>query len=266
MPEKFDDSEVTLMLAISTASFLFLSGIMIAILLIFQKKKFRHYQKIIEMETAFQDQLMQSRIEVQEQTSTTLSKELHDNVGQLLTTTKMLIGLSERELTYIPDTIKTAQETLGKAINELRTLSKSLDKDWLSQFNFLENLDQEAARINAAHSVQIQVLKPINNKLLLNADKQIILFRIVQESLQNAIKHAGASTINIDIKNINNTLLLSIKDNGNGFSETAIKNNGMGLANMKHRAQILGGTFNIESQKEKGTCIKIELPITENII
>ena len=225
-----------------------------------------HLQEKIDMENTFQDQLLQSRIEVQEQTTSTLSKELHDNVGQLLTTTKMLMGLSERELTHIPDTIKTAQETLGKAINELRTLSKSLDKEWLSQFNFLENLQQEAARINTGHTVQVQVTKPFDNKLPLNADEQIILFRIVQEALQNAIKHAGASQINIDIETSGTLLQVLIKDNGNGFSETEIKNNGMGLANMKHRAKILGGTFNIESQKEKGTCIKIELPVKKNTL
>ena len=258
MPGKNEEEIITMITAVISV-IVFLVGIMIAILMAYQKKKFRHYQKILEMETAFSNQLLQSQIEVQEHTSNTLGKELHDNVGQLLTTTKMLMGLSERELAHVPDTLKTAQETIAQAISELRTLSKSLDKEWLSRFSFLENMQQEANRINASHSTRVDI--DCSEKTLpINADEQIMLFRIVQEAMQNAIKHGGASHIHLKLKKDEKKLHVCVTDNGKGFEENKMKNIGMGLANIRHRVTVLGGRMQIDSQPGNGTGIKIELP------
>ena len=254
-----DNQEIVFMISAVISVLLFLVGIMIALLLTFQKKKFTHFQKIAALESAFQQQLLQSQIEVQENTSNALSKELHDNVGQLLTTTKMLMGLSERELEHIPDTLITAQETIGKAINELRSLSKSLDNDWLSRFSFIENLEQETIRINASGNTQLHISVNVQ-ELSFNADEQIMVFRIVQESIQNALKHAKASRINILVNQTKGLLQVCINDNGAGFSETKTNNNGLGITNMKHRATILGGKLMIESEPGAGTNIIMEIP------
>lgn len=262
MPGK-NEEEIIYMIISVISVIVFLVGIMIAILMAYQKKKLRHYQKIHEMETAFDNQLLQSQIEVQEQTSSALGKELHDNVGQLLNTAKMLIGLSEREIGFVPDSLKTAQRTIADAINELRSLSKSLDKDWLSRFSFLENMEQEAARINASQNIHLSIQS--NEKTLpISSDKQIMLFRIVQEAMQNAIKHGAATNIHLKLVTIENVLHISVSDNGKGFIEKENKNNGMGLANIKYRVTVLGGKLNIHSQTGDGTNITIELPANKD--
>ena len=84
---------------------------------------------------------------------------------------------------------------MGKAINEVRSLSKSLDKEWLQQFDFINNLQTEVNRINAAKTLQIYFSHP--EKLLLQPEEQIILFRIVQEAIQNSVKHSQAQQIDI---------------------------------------------------------------------
>src|SRR5688500_12740425 len=149
------------------------------------------------IERQFQQELLQSKLETQEGTFQQIGKELHDNVGQLLSTTKMLLGITEINLNAVPDTLVTAQLTLLKAIQEIRTLSKSLDKAWLEQFSFVENLKAAVSRINAAGIVAAEFT--CSAKLKLQADEQIILFRIVQEAIGNAIKHAEPSKIAVII-------------------------------------------------------------------
>jgi len=227
---------------------------------------FLHRQKVKRIETEkkmmqqdFEQQLLQAQMEVQEATFSALGKELHDNVGQLLSSTKMLLGITQRNLSTIPDTLTTAEETLGKAIQELRSLSKTLSKEWLEQFSFIENLQTEALRINATDHLQVS-FEHSNTLLPLATNEQIILFRIVQEALQNAIKHAAAKQINIRMSVDNTSLSIIIKDNGNGFDlSTTIP--GVGFINMNHRTKVLGGDVQWETAPGKGTTVSIQLPV-----
>lgn len=212
------------------------------------------------MQEDFENQLMKSQIEVQEMTFDELGKELHDNVGQLLSSTKMLLGVTQRSLTDIPETLNLAEETLGKAINELRALTKSLDKEWLERFDLITNLETEINRINVAKTVCISFTHC--GKLPIDTQKQIILFRIIQEALQNAIKHADAANISINITLSSNTISLRIYDDGKGF-EMQSTDTGLGIRNMQHRTALLGGTINWDLSAT-GSRVNIQLPIKEN--
>ena len=223
----------------------------------YQKSTYKFLQEKQFMESSFKEQLLQSQIEVQEATFSALGKELHDNIGQLLSTTKMLIGITERSLTNPPDTLNTANKTLGTAINELRSLSKSMNKEWLQQFNLIENLHTEVNRINSAGAARLHLTHPAN--IFLKADEQIILFRIIQEAVQNAIKHAEANNIYIEITLTENLLLVTIKDDGRGF-DAAVDHNGLGIMHLKQRTQLLGGSIKWDTAHQ-GCRIFIEIPL-----
>lgn len=214
------------------------------------------------MQEDFQKQLMQSQIEVQEYTSAALSQELHDNIGQLLSSTKLLLGIASMEMETVPDTIKTAEQTVGKAIVDLRSLSKSLNKEWLHQFNLIENLEAEKERINAARNIKVE-LKSQYEKLPLEPDAQVMLFRVVQEALQNSIKHSFAKHITIQIKNTDAHFELTIEDDGRGFDIEKAKKESLGLRNMQHRTQLLGGTIEWKQGENNGTIILIKIPMDE---
>jgi signal transduction histidine kinase len=239
--------------------------VIVFILSIVRYKK-RVQKDLKEKETLkelYEQELLQSKLETQEQTFQQIGKELHDNVGQLLSTSRMLLGLTERSMAQPPDTLLTANATLGQAIMELRSLSKSLDKEWLEQFSFTHNLETEIARINAGNKIKADYF--IGSSIPLRSDEQIILFRIVQEAIQNAIKHASPDTIHIHLTPQNGNFIILIEDNGEGFvqPETA---KGMGLTNMKHRTGLLGGTISWGTNKGKGTVVKIVLPINHESI
>lgn len=234
----------------------------IVVIIYIRSKRNQDIQQNKLMQKDFTEQLMQSQIEVQEQTFQQIGKELHDNVGQLLSTSRMLLGLTERNLSNPPDTLLTANATLGQAINELRSLSKSLDKEWLEQFSFTDNLKTEISRINAGNGVLAEFV-PVDS-LPLASGEQIILFRIVQEAIQNAIKHGQPKNILIQIKQEENTFCITISDDGTGFTpgETA---RGMGLANMKQRTSLLGGNITWNSIPGQGTTVCIYLPLKKEL-
>lgn len=246
-------------LILGASSILLLITLFIVMLVMaYLKRDLKHLKEKETMEADFEKQILQSQLETQEETLNQLSIEIHDNVGQLLNSTKLLIGITQRSLPEYPDTLRMADETLGKAIQEIRSLSKSLNREWLQQFNFIENLEGEINRINAAKSLQIELFRPAD--LSLKAGEQIILFRIVQEILQNSIKHAQAKNIEINIKEDNESLSIQITDDGIGFDENAIMKS-VGILNIKHRTHLLGGTVQWQSVAANGTCVSIQLPL-----
>ncbi len=214
-------------------------------------------EKII-LKATYEKQIFQSQVETQEETFSAIGKELHDNIGQLLNSTKLLIGVTQRTLKEYPDTLQIADETLGTAIYELRALSKSMNKEWLQQFNFVQNLDTEVKRINSADSLRLHFL-PAEN-VPFKSDEQIILFRIVQEALQNAIKHANAKNIYINLLEGADLFSISIIDDGQGSNGSTPFQAGMGMVNMQHRIKLLGGNIQWQPDNE-GTSVIIQLPI-----
>lgn len=222
-----------------------------------QQNKLVLRQKAMQQE--FEKQLVQAQVEMQEQTFGELGRELHDNVGQLLSSAKLLLGITERSLPDPPETLITAEDTLGKAVQNLRALSKSLNTEWLNQFNLIENLHVETGRINAANNVQLNIESNVTN-IWLRPEQQIMLFRIIQEAIQNGLNHAAAKVINIIINASERNLHITIEDNGNGF-DVLQQSPGVGIINMQHRVTLLKGNIKWNSVLGKGTNIEIELPL-----
>lgn len=241
---------------------LVMTAFVIILLMAYKKRDRSHVMEKKRLSEEFRNQLLQSQIEVQEQTFQQIGKELHDNVGQLLSTSRMLIGLAERSLETPPDALLTANATIGEAISEIRSLSKSLDKDWLEQFDFVQNLKTEVTRINAGNVMQAS----FSGAQILNisSSKRIILFRIVQEAIQNAVKHSGCKNIKIMVSNENGNVGIVIQDDGKGFEYQDVKM-GMGLSNIRHRTGLLNGSVQYNSARGKGTSIVITIPEKEGL-
>lgn len=240
-----------------TLLFILLSAFINILILLLQRRRKQHFIEVSTLKHSFEQALLQSQIEVQESTYRHIAQELHDNVGQLLSTTKMLMGVTEIKLGTAPDSLLTANATLSKAIQEVRSLSRSLDKEWLEQFNFLQNLQTEVDKINVAECIKASI--QCDGEIQMNSEQQIILFRIVQEGIQNALRHAEPSKLDINISTNHELLRLNIRNNGKPLPE---KIEGMGTTNMKHRAKLFGGTVQWKSL-ETETLVTILIPITK---
>ncbi|MGC4102477.1 sensor histidine kinase [Ferruginibacter sp.] len=206
----------------------------------------------------FNTALLRTRLQVQQDTFASLGGELHDNIGQLLSTAKMFIGITERELAEPPLTLLTANETLDKAIRELRDLSRSLNTDNLQEFDLYKNLAADIRRINSAGAFRIK-LHCASTVLPAVAEQQFILYRLLQEGIQNVIKHAAAKNLYINISHYNNSISATLRDDGKGFNIHR-KASGIGIKMMRQRARILGGKIEWRSSV-KGTQLHIVFPV-----
>ena len=234
--------------------------VIVAAVISYKKKQDAYLHQLKLMKEDYDKQLMWSQIEMQEEAFAHLGQELHDDIGQLLSSTKLLINVTQRNLKEIPDTLNTAEATLSTAIHHLRALSKSFSRQWLDRFSLVENLKAEVERINSSRAIEVKFTHEAA-PLPLQAEPQIILFRIIQEAIQNCIKHARPRMIDISIKQAAQQLQLTIADDGAGFNRTGAPATGMGIRNMQHRTRLLGGHIRWEVIPAGGTAVLITLPL-----
>lgn len=199
-----------------------------------------------------------------EQERSRISKELHDSIGQLLTAAKFNIELFEKTSKEENKYISGTRELLIKAGRELRDVIFALHPANFekSDINILiKTLIQE---FSGSLALNVEYI-PNDNFHDLSAKAKIIIFRIVQEALNNIIKHSGAKSAEIRMHRTESCLNLSIKDDGIGVNirDENINTNSYGLRNMKERAALISGNFQIESDLNKGTVINILFPVNE---
>jgi len=223
----------------------------------YQKKTISFVKEKKMLQTRFEQVLLQSQVEVQESTYKQIASELHDNIGQLLSTTKMLMAVTELKWSDAPDTLQTASNTLAKAIQEIRGLSRSLDPEWLQQFNFLENLKSEVERINAGKIIEATI--EYTADIDMRAEEQIILFRIIQEAIQNAVRHAKPSFLIIRVLQ-DAHLVVEVQNDGLPLPTDF---HGMGTSNMRYRTQLLGGIIHW-SRTLSHTLVSVQLPLKKD--
>lgn len=207
----------------------------------------------------FEKALLQSKIEIQEQAFNNISRELHDNVGQQLSLAKLNLGtLKEIHNTQDKEKIESARDLVSNSIYQIRSISKTLLGEKVSSIGIAEAIKNEAERISKLGLLSIN-LSFSRDHFSLDDQKEIILFRIVQEALNNIIKHAAATIVNISLDDEADHLKILIQDNGKGFKLAGESTPGIGLMNMKNRAHTIGADLFIESTPGQGTSIKILL-------
>lgn len=253
-------NEVFLAVLLTTVIFLFLSIAIVFLMLYFQKKKFQYAKERGELEKQYGEQLLQSRLEMQEQTFETISDEIHDNVGQLLSLAKLQLSILEQNEISDKSLITEIKGNVGNALTDLRDIAKSLSTSRIQELTLLQAVEQELQRIGRAGVILCHV-EVTGNEQQIAEQKKIIIFRIVQESLQNILKHAQASTINVEF-DFSEQLNIIIEDNGVGFSagEKVKIETGLGLQNIVKRATLINGEATINSIINNGTKITLTIP------
>ncbi|GEO03139.1 hypothetical protein AAE02nite_08030 [Adhaeribacter aerolatus] len=250
----------------STLLMLLVSSFVVVFIFIHRSQYNKHLKEKEEIKNAFEQEILKAQLEMQEQTLHTLSQEIHDNIGQVLSLAKLNLNtiLLADDNPAAPK-INTTKELVGKAIQDLRNLSKSLNTDHISQKKLSEALQLELDMIGKTGVFKTS-LHVEGTEEPFDPQKQLILYRMVQEALQNIIKHAKAGCIWVELKYLPEGLELRIQDDGTGFDLAALQNpdvkeKGTGLGNMYHRARLLGADLSIQSQLGKGTLTQLSLPI-----
>lgn len=227
----------------------------------YQKKKKIHLQEKTLMKTKFQQELLQTQLEIQSQTLQTISQEIHDNVGQVLSLAKLNLGtLADTESAFNQTKINDTRQLVSKAINDLRDLSRSLYGNKIAELGLADAIDNELRILQNSGQFKTS-FSVVGERFRLEPQKEMVVYRILQESLNNAIKHSKAQNINVILKYDTGLFRLIITDDGIGFEKEDLPsvNMGMGLKSMQNRAAMIGGIFSIISAIKKGTQITIEI-------
>lgn len=200
---------------------------------------------------------------IQEQTLNHVSQEIHDNVGQLLSLVRMQLNLVAEKEGSENRLIADAQENIGRAMMDLRDLAKGMSSERIRVLGLLGSVEQEAERIRRTGACDVLIQQSGQNTSM-DHQKETILFRVIQECLQNIIKHAQAKRIQIIFSYKQPTLSIQVADDGKGFLINRDDQlSGLGLMNIRHRIELLKGKLQVQSEPGSGTKIQIEVPIDE---
>ena len=214
-----------------------------------------------KMQELHRAELLTNKLEVKEQTLQFIGREIHDNIGQKLTLAA--IYAQQIEFVNIDDNtvrqLKGITKILNDSLEELRDLSRSLADTKFENYTLTQLLTLEAERINATGICKV-ILEVSNGVYTMNVTAKIFVLRIIQEFIQNSLKHARCKTISVTLNHTESALIIIVRDDGKGFNPQSIKSEGIGLNNMERRIKIIGGTFNLQSQPGAGTILNLSIP------
>jgi signal transduction histidine kinase len=214
----------------------------------------------LQNELEKQKAINQATIDSQELERTEIGKELHDNVNQILTTTKLYLDLALSNAELRDELIKKSSSNIISVINEIRQLSRSLMDPTIGDLGLIDSVNDLIENINLTRRLHVSLTADRKLELLLTKNHKLTVFRILQEALNNAMKHAKAKMVMIEFKFHGNNVKLIITDDGVGFDLASVKM-GAGLKNIQNRVYLLNGTCIIQSDAEKGCKIIINFPI-----
>ncbi|MFC0513374.1 sensor histidine kinase [Mucilaginibacter angelicae] len=251
------------LVVISTLIFLLAPVSILAYVIIYNKKKKDHLIEKEQMRVRFQEELEKTQIEIQEQTLQTVGADLHDNIGQLLSLTSLTLGSIELNEFSIEQTkVNAAIELTGRSIMELRLLGRIIQGTQILEMGLIDAILQELKWIEKSGRFKVNyTFGKISCESAENG-KNLIIFRVLQESLNNIIKHSAATLIDIHLTCTNDTMKLIIIDNGKGFDPAIIheKRSGMGLMHIFKRVSLMEGQLNIQSFPGGGCKIEVLIP------
>ncbi|MBS1738566.1 MAG: hypothetical protein JSS98_18440, partial [Bacteroidetes bacterium] len=188
--------EIITGIIVATLVFIIIGFFIVILIAFINQRKKKHIEEKATLQLKFQQELLHSQLEIQEQTFNNISQEIHDNVGQILSLAKVQINIMNESETMSKEMLNEVKENVGKAMSDLRDIAKSLSSERIRSLSMHSAISNEAERINKSGVSQISVSVEGEEKKM-NEQKKLILFRIIQESLQNSIKHANASRIGI---------------------------------------------------------------------
>jgi len=232
----------------------FITGIILFIFQ-FRRRKIAHETEKEQLAQIHKEELLNNQIEIQTQTMKTVGREIHDNVGQKLT----LASIYANQIDNSSPKVEQISKLLNESIQDLRQLSKSLVQPHLAQSDLVALLNEEATQINISGFTKLKIVTNVET-LNLDFERKNAIFRILQEFIQNSLKHANCKQILVKIEKNNEKISISIEDNGKGF-DTSTQSNGIGLSNMKRRASEIGADFELNSEVDNGTKMLLNLSL-----
>jgi two-component system, NarL family, sensor kinase len=189
-----------------------------------------------------------------------IAGDLHDELGPMLSAIKLQINHLEPEDETENAVLEKSSKQIDTIIQRFREISYDLLPNTLVRKGFIKATDEYISKLKILHHLEIDFN---TNDFSLTPEREVNLYRVIQEIMQNTIKHARATILNINIIKKDKSIFLQTKDNGIGFNynEKSLEAKGVGLLSLQSRAQLLGGQLVVHTQPGSGTTFEIEIPL-----
>jgi len=244
---------------------LLLVGFIIAMMFLYKRRQERQEQEMEKVKDMYERETLRSQLEIQENTLKSISQELHDNIGQMLSVVKLTLSALPIEKDHPSrELVNHSQQVLNKAIFDLSDLTKSLHTDRITDVGLSDSIRFELLTVKNTGLIQSQ-FSVTGTEEQLPEQKAIFLFRMFQEILNNILKHAKATQVSVSLSYLKeHTFVMKVEDNGIGFNvaekkASASSSKGVGLKSIFNRAKLIGADISIDSEPGKGTKIIVQL-------
>jgi signal transduction histidine kinase len=261
------DKDILLFVICSTLLILLFITVTILVIFIAGKQRAEQEIKLEQTKFAFEKELRQAETEVSERILGQFAQELHDNIGQLLTSMHLQIENQKLDYPDRADSYKPIEIYLGQVIEQLRLLSRTLNHDYVSHIGLFAAIQLEVDRLRVLKRFQVH-WQPLTGVTNLNKSQELMVFRIFQEIIQNALRHSAAKNIYIVMDNVGNEFMLKVEDDGIGYNVEEIfqSNKASGIRNILKRAKLASLDCQLISEPNKGCSLVLKTIKMQNDI
>lgn len=241
-----------------------LSLCIVIFFVIYQRRLLKQQKAHQEKETEYQQQLLRANFQSQERERNRIGKDLHDEVGVLLTTTKLYFQYLDPKTdpSKFEELKAKSFSLLEESMATVRRVSHDLRPVVLERMGLVEAIDNIASQVNASEQLKINFSHDFNESI--DDEYALNWYRIAQELVNNTIKHAEASVINMDLKVSGDLVEMQYSDNGKGMSSDFMANEGLGIQNIKSRISLMAGEVHLVKGEEKGFRIHLTSKLKPN--
>jgi two-component system NarL family sensor kinase len=256
-------SQFALIFSLATVAMLVLAGFIILFVVFYQKKMIQEQLKRQQLELDFQQRMMEAALESQENERRRLAADLHDSVGGMLSTIRVGLTTIAKQIPN-PTSIDQAKQMIDDTINSVRRISLDLMPSTLEKFGLVPALKEICERFQSGALIPVNFQE--NGELkFIDQKRELKIFRIVQELINNAIKHAQATAIHVSIHAADDEVSIQVEDNVIGFDPALMhtltqSGKGLGLYNMTNRARLLAANLDFDKHVKKGSKIILTIP------
>jgi signal transduction histidine kinase len=221
-------------------------------------------EKLLNQELNRQKGIFRAIVDAQEKERAEIGRELHDNINQILSTTKLYLELAKNDHKERMSLINRSADNIHQAIHEIRNISMSLVPASIGDLGLLDSIADLVENLKTTQAIQVRFYPAGKFEEKISDKEKLMLFRIVQEQVNNVLRHSGASnlTIELSMDEIEKRIELIITDDGIGFNPEAIKNKkGLGFSSIISRADLFGGKATILSSPGCGCKLCVYVPV-----
>jgi two-component system, NarL family, sensor kinase len=255
--------QIYLIIGVAVVAMLLMAGSIILFVLFYQKRMVQEQFKRQQMELDYQKKMMEAALESQENERRRVAGDLHDSIGAMLSTIRVSLITHAKKHKDDESSIQESKKMLDDTIESVRRISRDLMPSTLEKFGLIQAVKEMCERFQGTTGIPI-VFEESGDTPPLSKSRELMIFRIVQELLNNALKHAEATFIKVMFAN-GDLLQVIVEDNGKGFNPEEHKSDrtpgkGLGLFNMENRARLVGATIEFNAPVVQGSKIILNVP------